>query len=303
MSLTDASVKLMTPVDDVLGQGYAMVPEMLVDVDSDPIAKLVKELAFPFAHEPREVIIVPFFTQENIPVSEIGDRPHSFIFHEGGFFQLIVSRTAAHHIFRDQLRGKKVNHPDSSEFAMGNVASRLVHMFAKALEKNDLLSVFDGETSEIDYFVPAFTCYRPFSDVFEGDRLISPHRDNLEDAVVLSFQLEPDVTAWRIYRYKYDIPRNRNIANAVQSKNGLLILDSHELVGARSNPFHNPVVGKEGRVSVQIICVGKFRDRVLERMRELDIAQSYETQLQPEFEVSLGSHFGRSLNRTNVKPA
>lgn len=297
LALNDDESKLWTPVDDVEGRGFALMPGIFDLEDLTRMCTLLSGLATPYAYAAKGTSLVPFLKGENIPITEVTDKPHSYLYHEAGFFQLMINRLTASEIFLRQLRGFEQVYPDIAEFADGHTAAQLTVELALALQNKGMLEIFEGDITENDHFTPAFTAYRPWADVFNEDRFHSPHQDELEDSAVLSIKLDLGQTPWRIHRYKYDIPRDRNAANISQDMGDMLVLDAQELVGLRCNPFHNPIVGRDGRLSALIICTGKFRDRLFDWMREYSRINECESVPEQNLFVSSSGSIVRGLSK------
>lgn len=274
-------VNTADPIDDLIKNGYFLLPDVFSVDQAAPLGLLI---AGAMAQYPQgESFARSFYltpdSLPNVPIEadEQGNRIAGGVFRSTGFSNMNAYRGLALHIFRCVQAGEKVQRGNFFEAdPRSDYIYAMCEEFARLCVQVDLDSLFTLPESEESFLVPLFNHYLPGADVLGKPRFLGEHVDDLDDNVAVCFQLWPNESPWRIARLRQDLPRNPNEANLVQPLGSIVALDNFNDTD-RSSPFHNPIVLEEGRVSVTLLCTGEYREKFYEWARGFAAQHGYAT--------------------------
>lgn len=94
------------------------------------------------------------------------------------------------------------------------------------------------------------------------------HQDRHENAIVVSVQLSPTTTPWKIGR---DLD---GLETIVQQQGSMIVMEAHDYVN-RMSPWHMPCIGENPRNAAVIVFEGTYRDRFVTWLAEHGRACGY----------------------------
>lgn len=144
--------------------------------------------------------------------------------------------------------------------SLNEAASALLASISELFHQQGLDALFqedDQPTDTSSYWGFILNDYQPYAATFGYD--VQPHRDEHREAVVLSIQLSPSPTPWKIGRDE------NALVDLTQEQGSMIVMDAIDS-HTRPSPLHHPIIGDFHRNAIAVVLAGHYRHRFMSWM-------------------------------------